>query len=47
MNLDFKMDYELALERIVSDLTERQKELLVELYRASDTGVAAGLLAPS
>lgn len=46
MNLDLKLDYELALARIVSDLSERQKELLLELYRAPDTGVAAGLLAP-
>lgn len=46
MNLDLNLDYELALVRIVSDLTERQKELLVELYRASDSGVAAGVLAP-
>ncbi len=46
MNLDFNLDYELALARIISDLTERQKELLLELYWAPDTGVAAGLLAP-
>jgi len=46
MNLDLNLDYELALDRIAGDLGERQMELLVELYRAPETGVAAGLLAP-
>jgi predicted HNH restriction endonuclease len=46
MNLELELDYDLALERIAGDLTDQQKELLGELYRASDSGVAAGLLAP-
>jgi len=46
MNIDVELDYALALPRIAGDLSELQKQLLVELYRASDAGVAAGLLAP-
>ena len=46
MNLEIDLDYELALTRISGDLTEPQKKLLVALYGAPDSGVAAGLLAP-
>lgn len=41
-----QIDYELALERVRSKLTEKQIQLLVELYLAPEGGVAASVLAP-